>query len=150
MRTITTKDIQELRRRTEAGNGDIDEAIEHLRRKGIRKVEERVTRQAAEGLVGSYVHHNGRLGVLVEVNCETDFVARTDAFKELVKQIAEHVAGAAPLVVDTDEVPGELLAEKRRTFEEQTRASGKPEQLIQRIVDGKIEAFYRDSVLLHQ
>jgi elongation factor Ts len=159
--TFTAKDVQELRQRTGAGMmdckraleenaGDIEKAVEYLRKKGIAKAEKRAGRAATEGLVHSYLHHNGKLGVLVEVNCETDFVARSDDFKNLVKAIAEHVAAAAPLGVDKDAVPADIVERERRIFEEQVRSSGKPENLIGKIVDGKVEAYYKDVALLHQ
>ncbi|HEU4631634.1 MAG TPA: translation elongation factor Ts [Gemmatimonadaceae bacterium] len=159
--SFTAKDVQELRQRTGAGmmeckralqdtNGDIEKAIENLRKKGIAKAEKRVGRETSEGVIGSYVHHNGKIAVLVELNCETDFVARTDDFKELARLVAEHVAAAAPLGVDKDSVPAETVERERAIFVEQVRASGKPENLIEKIVDGKVEAYYKDVALLHQ
>ena len=159
--TFTAKDVQELRQRTGAGmmeckkaleenNGDVEKAIEHLRKKGIAKAEKRAGRAASEGQIVSYIHHNGKVGVLVEVNCETDFVARTDDFKQLAKHIAEHIAAAAPIGVNKEDVPAEIIERERRIAEEQTRASGKPENIIQKIVDGKIEAYYKDVTLVSQ
>jgi elongation factor Ts len=161
MATINAKDIQQLRQRTGAGmmdckkaleetDGTIDQAIEYLRKKGMAKADKRAGRSASEGLIGSYVHHNGRVAVLVEVNCETDFVARTDDFRELARYVAEHVAATAPLSVDKDGVPQEKVDSERRIAEEQARASGKPEAMLQKIVDGKIEAFFKDVTLLSQ
>ena len=158
---FTAKDVSELRARTGAGmmeckkaleetKGNIDLAIEYLRKKGIAKAEKRVGRATSEGMVGSYIHHNGKVGVLVELNCETDFVARTDDFKNLVRSVAEHIAAAAPLGVDKDAVPADKVEKERRIFEEQVRASGKPENMIDKIVTGKIEAYYKDVALLHQ
>jgi elongation factor Ts len=158
---FTAKDVQELRARTGAGmmeckkaleenKGNIEQAIEYLRKRGIAKAEKRAGKATSEGMVGSYIHHNGRLGVLVEVGCETDFVARTDDFKNLVRAIAEHVAAAAPLGIDKDAVPADKVEKERRIFEEQVRQSGKPENMIEKIVTGKIEAYYRDVALLHQ
>ena len=159
--SFTAKDVSELRARTGAGmmdckkalqetNGDMEKAVEYLRTKGIAKAEKRVGKETSEGVIGSYVHHNGKIAVLVELNCETDFVARTDAFKELARMIAEHVAAAAPLGVDKDSVPAEKVEKERAIFAEQVRASGKPENLIDKIVDGKVEAYYKDVALLHQ
>ena len=159
--TVNAKDVQELRARTGAGmmdckkaleetKGNIDQAIEYLRTKGISKAEKRVGKQTGEGQVGSYIHHNGKVGVMVEVNCETDFVARTDDFRNLVKSIAEHIAAAAPLSVDKDGVPQAKVDQERRIFEEQVRASGKPEQMIDKIVTGKVESYYKDVALMHQ
>ncbi|MFN2398657.1 MAG: translation elongation factor Ts [Gemmatimonadaceae bacterium] len=159
--TFTSKDVQDLRQRTGAGmmdckralektGGDIDKAIESLRASGIAKAEKRVDKEASEGLISSYIHHNGKVGVLVEVNCETDFVARTDDFRNLVKEIALHIASAAPLSVNREDVPAENVEKERRIYEEQVRASGKPDNLVGKIVDGKVESYYKEVVLLSQ
>lgn len=159
--SFTAKDVSTLRQKTGAGmmeckkaltenKGDMDKAVEYLRTKGIAKAGQRMGKQTSEGIVGSYIHHNGKVGVMVEVNCETDFVARTDDFKQLVKYIAEHIAAAAPLGVDKDTVPSDKVESERRIFEQQVKESGKPENLIQKIVDGKIEAYYKDVALVHQ
>jgi elongation factor Ts len=158
---FTAKDVAELRARTGAGmmdckkaleetGGDIDKAGEYLRKKGIARAEKRADRAAKEGYIGHYLHHNGRLAVLVELNCETDFVARTDDFKNLARSLAEHVAAAAPIAVDRDQVPADRVDQERRIFEEQVRQSGKPENMIEKIVTGKLEAFYKDVALMHQ
>ena len=158
---ITAKDVAALRERTGAGmmdckkaleetNGDIEKAVENLRAKGAAKADQRSGRQTKEGMIASYIHHNGKIAVLVELNCETDFVARTDDFQQLGKYVAEHIAAAAPLAVDKDAVPAEKVESERRIFHEQVRASGKPENMIEKIVEGKIQAFYKDVALMHQ
>jgi elongation factor Ts len=158
---FTAKDVQTLRQRTGAGmmeskraleenNGDMDKAVEYLRTRGIAKAEKRIGKQTSEGTISSYIHHNGKVGVLVEVNCETDFVARTDDFKQLVKYVAEHIAAAAPVAVDKDQVPQDKVDRERRIFVEQVKESGKPDHLIEKIVSGKVEAYYRDVALVHQ
>ena len=158
---ISAKDVADLRARTGAGmmdckkaleeaGGNMDKAIELLRARGSAKADKRADRKAGEGVIGSYIHHNGKVAVLVEVNCETDFVARTDDFKELGKFIAEHVAAAAPMAVDKDEVPADKIESERRIYEQQVRESGKPENMIAKIVDGKVEAYYKDVCLLYQ
>ena len=158
---FTAKDVQTLRQRTGAGmmeskkaleenHGDMEKAIEYLRTKGIAKAEKRIGKQTSEGVIGSYIHHNGKVGVMVEVNCETDFVARTDDFKQLVKYIAEHIAAAAPVAVDKDQVPQDKVEKERRIFLEQVKESGKPDHLIEKIVAGKIESYYKDVALVHQ
>jgi len=158
---ITAKDVAALRERTGAGmmdckkaleetGGDLDKSVELLRSKGAAKAEKRSGRQTKEGVIGSYIHHNGKIAVLVEINCETDFVARTDDFQQLGKQLAEHVAAAAPLAVDKDQVPQDKVESERRIFVEQVRAEGKPEHMIDKIVEGKIQAFYKDVALMHQ
>ena len=157
----TAKDVAALRERTGAGmmdckkaleetNGDIEKAVENLRAKGAAKADKRSGRQTKEGMIASYIHHNGKIAVLVELNCETDFVARTDDFQQLGKYVAEHIAAAAPLAVDKDAVPAEKVESERRIFHEQVRASGKPENMIEKIVEGKIQAFYKDVALMHQ
>ena len=157
----TAKDVAALRERTGAGmmdckkaldetNGDIDKAVELLRSKGAAKADKRAGRQTKEGMIANYIHHNGKIAVLVELNCETDFVARTDDFQQLGKWIAEHIAAAAPLAVDKDAVPADKVESERRIFHEQARASGKPENMIEKIVEGKVQAFYKDVALMHQ
>jgi len=115
-----------------------------------QEVRHRAHRRTAEGLITSYTHHNGKLGVLVEVNCETDFVARTDEFRTLARYLAEHIAATAPLAVDREQMPADVVERKRQAFEEQVRALGKPEPLAAKIVDGKMEAYFRTVVLMDQ
>ena len=158
---ITAKDVAALRERTGAGmmdckkaieetSGDLDKAVELLRSKGAAKAEKRSGRQTKEGVIGTYVHHNGKIAVLVEINCETDFVARTDDFQQLGKSLAEHIAAAAPLAVDKDQVPQDKVESERRIFVQQVKDEGKPEHMIDKIVEGKIQAFYKDVALMHQ
>ena len=158
---FTAKDVMALRQRTGAGmmeakkaleeaNGDADKAAEQLRVKGIAKADKRAGKQTSEGAITSYIHHNGKVGVLVEVNCETDFVARTDDFKNLCKEIALHIASAAPVSVDKDGVPQERVDSERRIAEEQAKASGKPDNIVQRMVEGKVESYYKDNCLVYQ
>jgi len=159
--TFTAKDVAELRRRTGAGmmdckkaleetGGDMDKAVDWLRQKGMASAEKRSGRGATEGLVGSYVHFNGKVGVLVEVNCETDFVARTEDFQELVKDIALHIASANPLALTPEEVPDDLVQRERAIFEKQVKDSGKPPQVQAKIVEGKLKKFFSERVLLEQ
>lgn len=158
---FTAKDVMALRQSTGAGmmeakkaleetNGDADKARELLRVKGIAKADKRAGKQTSEGVITSYIHHNGKVGVMVEINCETDFVARTDDFKTLAREIALHIASAAPISVDKDGVPQENVDSERRIAEEQAKASGKPENIIQRMVEGKVEAYYKDRCLVYQ
>jgi elongation factor Ts len=162
-KAITAKEVAELRERTGAGmmdckaalvesKGDMDAAVELLRKKGSAKAEKRSGRTASEGVIGHYIHHNQKLGVLVELACETDFVARTDDFKQLAKSLAEHVAGhhPAPIAVDQTGIPVETIEKERRIYVEQVRESGKPENLIDKIVEGKVKAFLKDVCLLDQ
>jgi len=158
---VSPKDVKELRDRTGAGmmdckkaleesGGNIDKAIEYLRKTGVAKAEKRAGRTASEGVIGHYLHHNGKIAVLVELNCETDFVARNDEFQQTAKYIAEHIAAAAPIAVDKDAIPADKVEQERRIFTEQVKQSGKPANMIEKIVDGKIEAYYKDVALLHQ
>jgi elongation factor Ts len=158
---FTAKQVQELRQKTGAGmmdakraleetGGHMDKAAELLRAKGMAKADKRADRTASEGRVGSYIHHNGKVGVLVEVNSETDFVSGTDEFKELVREIALHIASAAPLAVDRDGIPAADVERERRIAEQQFAESGKPESLREKIVEGKVEAFYKQNCLLSQ
>jgi elongation factor Ts len=158
---FTAKDVMTLRQRTGAGmmeakkaleenKGDMDKAAEFLRVKGIAKADKRSGKQTSEGIITSYIHHNGKVGVLVEVNCETDFVARTDDFKNLAKEIALHIASAAPVAVDKDGVPVERVDQERRIAEEQAKASGKPANIVERMVQGKVESYYKDNCLIYQ
>lgn len=158
---ITTKDIQELRAKTGAGvvdcktaltetNGNMEKAIEYLREKGKAAASRKADRIAAEGLVDSYIHFGGRIGVLVEVNCETDFVARGDEYKELVHNIAIHIAASNPLYVTSDEVPASALEKEKEIFKAQAMNEGKPAQVAEKIVEGRIKKFYKEVCLLDQ
>jgi len=158
---VSSKDVKELRDRTGAGmmdckkaleetGGDIDKAVEYLRKTGAAKAEKRAGRSTSEGVIGHYLHHNGKIAVLVELNCETDFVARNEEFVQVARYLAEHIAAAAPIAVDKDSIPAEKVEQERRIFVEQVKQSGKPANMIEKIVDGKIEAYYKDVALLHQ
>jgi elongation factor Ts len=162
MTDVTASMVKRLRDATGAGmmackqalqdaDGDIDRATEILREKGLASAAGRAARSANQGLIDSYIHFNNTVGVLVEVNSETDFVANTDEFKALVKDVALHIASpASPSWVTRDEVPGSLLDSERHIFEVQAKESGKPDDVIEKIVKGKLEAFFKDHVLLDQ
>ncbi len=161
MTAISAKDVAELRKRTGAGmmeckkaltenGGDFDKATEWLRARGIAKSEKRADRSASEGLVEAYVHHNGKVAVLVELNCETDFVARTEDFRTLAREVAMHVAFANPLAVSVEQLPAEVVERERRIYTEQVAQEGKPEAVRPKIVEGKLKKFYAESVLLEQ
>jgi elongation factor Ts len=158
---ISPKDVAELRARTSAGmmdckkaleeaGGDMDKAGEILRKKGIAKAEKRAGRTASQGLVVSYIHHNAQVGVLVELNCETDFVARNEAFGQLARDIALHIASADPIGINAEDVPADLLDRERRIAEEQVAKEGKPENIRGKIVDGKLKKFVAERTLLEQ
>jgi elongation factor Ts len=159
--TISPKDVSELRARTGAGmmdckraleesGGDMEKAAEILRKKGISKAEKRVGKSASQGVIVSYIHHNGQVGALVELNCETDFVARTDDFQQLAREIALHVASADPIGVNPADVPEDLLARERRIAEEQVAQEGKPENIRAKIVEGKLKKFVAERTLTEQ
>jgi len=161
MASISAKDVAELRRRTGAGmmdckkalaetGGDFEKAAEWLRAHGAARADKRAERSAKQGLVETYVHHSGKLGVLLEINCETDFVARTDDFKQLAKDVAMHIAAAAPLAVSVDQLPAEVVERERRIYTEQVAQEGKPEAIREKIVEGKLKKFYGEVVLLEQ
>ena len=159
--TIAAKDVSELRALTGAGmmdckkalqdtNGDLQKAVDLLRQKGIARAEKRADRSAKEGAIGSYIHFNGKVAVLVEVNCETDFVARTEDFLALAKDLALHIASAKPLAVSVEEMPADVVEREKAIFEAQVAESGKPEQVRAKIVEGKLKKFYQEHVLLEQ
>jgi elongation factor Ts len=159
--TISPKDVSELRVRTGAGmmdckraleesSGDMEKASEILRKKGIAKAEKRTGKTASQGLVVSYIHHNGQVGVLLELNCETDFVARTDEFGQLAREIALHIASADPIGVNLEDIPADLIDRERRIAEEQVAKDGKPENIRAKIVDGKLKKFVAERTLTEQ
>ena len=159
--SVTPQMVKELRERTGAGmmdcknallesNGDIEQAIDGLRKKGLASAAKKAGRVTAEGVVGSYIHAGGKIGVLVEVNCETDFVARTDEFQELVRDIAMHIAAADPRFVRREEVTQDVLDRERAVQREKTLAEGKPEKVVDKIVEGRMEKFFAEQVLLEQ
>ncbi len=153
--------VKELRERTNAGfadcraalveaNGDIEKAISVLRKKGQAAAAKKATREASEGLVGSYIHAGGKIGVLVEINCESDFVARTDAFIQLSHDIAMHIAALDPRYVRREEVTPEMLAKEKEIYKAQALATGKPEAVVEKITSGKMEKFYEENCLYEQ
>jgi elongation factor Ts len=161
MTVLSISYIQELRRRTGAGilqcktalervGGDLELAVADLRAQGSFAADGRTERPTSEGTIASYVHHNGKLGVLIEVNCETDFVARTHEFATLVRCLAEQVAGAAPIAVTRDALPIDVVEQRRRAFEDEVRFARKPAHLALRLVDGKMDAWFRSVVLMDQ
>jgi elongation factor Ts len=158
---ITASLVKELREKTGVGmmqcknalkesNGDLSAAEKLLRTQGIAVAAKKSSRATGEGQIGTYVHTGGKIGVLVEINCETDFAARSDDFQELVRSLAMHVAASAPRFLSREDVTEELLAEEREIAREQAIKSGKPEKILDRIVEGKIEKFYSENVLMEQ
>ena len=158
---ITAAMVKELRERTQAGmmdckkalietKGDMEKAIEYLREKGLAANAKKAGRVAAEGMVDSYIHMGGKIGVLLEVNCETDFVAKTDAFKDLCHDLALQIAASNPLFVSKEDVPQENLNKEREILRAQAINEGKPEKIVDRMVEGRIEKYYKEVCLLEQ
>ncbi len=142
--------MMECKQALAESGGNLDEAVAILRKKGLATAARKASRTTSEGVVGSYIHPGGRIGVLVEVNCETDFVARTGEFQGLVKDLCMHVAAAAPRFVRREEVTPDTLGEEREIYMEQARRTGKPEKVLEKIVEGKMEKFYAETCLLEQ
>jgi elongation factor Ts len=158
---ISAQQVKELREKTGAGmmdckkalteaKGDMEQAVVVLRKKGLATAQKKAARIAAEGMIGHYIHAGGKLGVIVEVNCETDFAARNSEFQTLVKDIAMHIAAQNPLYVRREEVPADELQKEKDIYKEQARASGKPEHIIDKIADGKLESYYQMVCLYDQ
>ena len=161
MSTISAKIVKQLREKTGVGimdckkalsecEGDINKAIEFLRKKGLAIAAKRAGRAMTEGVIQPYVHLGGKLGVLVEVNCETDFVAKNDDFKEFAKNIAMQIAATNPLGIDTSDISEDIINKEKEIYRAQTQAAGKPEKVIEKIVEGKLKKFFSESCLLNQ
>jgi elongation factor Ts len=161
MAEISAGLVKDLREKTGAGmmdckkalvetSGDFDKAVEYLRKKGIASASKKAGRATKEGAVSAYIHGEGKVGVLVEINCETDFVARTEQFRQFVKDVSMHIAAANPQWVRSDEVPAEIIAKEKEIFIAQMQASGKPEKVLAQIAEGKIKKFYEDNCLMNQ
>lgn len=149
LKELTGVGLSDAKTALVGADGDFDKALEAMRKKGLTKAEKKGDREAREGLVDAYVH-GGRIGVLVEVNCETDFVARTDDFKTLVHDIALHVSATAPHYVSTEDVPEEISAAKKAEFAERAREEGKPDDMVEKIVEGQVKKYFAEQTLLEQ
>jgi len=158
---VSSSMVKDLREKTGAGmmdckkalsetGGNFEKAVDYLRQKGLATAAKRAGRIAAEGRVGSYVHAGGKIGVIVEVNCETDFVAKTDDFQSFAKDVAMHIAASNPLYIQRENVPPEVLEREREIYRAQAREAGKPEKIMEKIVEGKLEKFYSEVCLLEQ
>ncbi len=161
MAEISLELIKQLRQRTAAGfmdckraleeaGGDIEKAVDFLRKKGLVIAAKRAAKETLEGVVTSYIHSNKKIGVLVELNCETDFVARTSEFQEFAHNLAMQIAATNPLAISRDQIPLEILEREKRIYEEQLKELGKPDHVIPKIIEGKLEKFYKENVLLEQ
>jgi elongation factor Ts len=159
--SVSAKQVQELRSKTGAGimdckaalaetSGDVEKAVEFLRKKGMAAASKKAGRVASEGAVHSYIHAGGKIGVLIEVNCETDFVARGDDFLRFVKDVAMHIAAASPSYVSRDEVPADVVEKEREILAAQVKESGKPDNVVEKIVEGRLGKFFKEACLLEQ
>ena len=159
--SIDAKLVKTLREKTGAGmmdcknalvdsNGDLDKAVDYLRKSGVAKAEKKGTRDTREGLVYSYIHAGGRLGVLLELNCETDFVAKTDGFTELAHNLAMQIAATNPLSLDREAIGDEIIAREKEIFTDQAKSEGKPDNIIEKMVEGRLSKFFQESCLLEQ
>jgi elongation factor Ts len=161
MTAISAAMVKELRAKTGAGmmdckealsacDGDMDKAVDHLRKKGLATAAKRAGRTLSEGLVQSYIHTGGKLGVMVEIDCETDFVARSEDFQEFAKNIAMHIAATNPVGIRAEDVPPEVVAREKEIYRAQALEMGKPEKMLDKIADGKLNKFFKDNCLLDQ
>ena len=159
--SIDAKLVKTLREKTGAGmmdcknalvdsNGDLDKAVDYLRKSGVAKAEKKGTRDTREGLVYSYIHAGGRLGVLLELNCETDFVAKTDGFTELAHNLAMQIAATNPLSLNRESIDDEIIAREKEIFTDQAKSEGKPDNIIEKMVEGRLSKFFQESCLLEQ
>jgi len=158
---VDAKLVKDLRERTGAGmmdckkalvesKGDLDSAVEFLRKAGVTKAEKKSVRDANEGLIISYIHHGSKLGVLLDIGCETDFVARTEGFEELANNIAMQIAATNPIAISKDDLSSDLIDKERDIYTEQAKSTGKPDNVVKKIVDGKIEKFIEENCLINQ
>jgi|TARA_B110000008_G_C16751859_1_gene476999 elongation factor Ts len=159
--SIDAKTVKTLRERTGAGmmdckkalvetDGDLEKAVDHLRKTGVAKAEKKGQRSTKEGLVFSYIHHGGKLGVLLEINCETDFVAKTEGFNNLAHNLAMQIAATSPTSISRDDMDSSLLKREKDIFIDQAKESGKPDNIIEKMVEGRVEKFYAESCLIEQ
>ena len=159
--TIDANTVKQLRDKTGAGmmdcknalkesNGDLDGAVDYLRKSGAAKAEKKGSRETKEGLVYSYIHAGGRLGVMIEVNCETDFVAKTDGFVELCHNLAMQIAATNPISLDKNSVPDDIIAKEKEIYTEQAKSSGKPDNIIEKMVEGRLSKFFQENCLMEQ
>jgi elongation factor Ts len=159
--SIDAKTVKSLRERTGAGmmdckkalvetDGDLEKAVDHLRKTGVAKAEKKGQRSTKEGLVFSYIHHGGKLGVLIEINCETDFVAKTEGFNNLAHNLAMQIAATSPNSISRDDMDSSLLKREKDIFIDQAKESGKPDNIVEKMVEGRVEKFYAESCLIEQ
>lgn len=150
LRDKTNAGMMDCKEALEASGGDFDKAVEYLRKKGLSAATKRSSKAAKDGMIASYIHMQGRIGVLVEVNCETDFVARTEAFQTMAKDIAMHIAASNPTYLNAESVPADVLEREKEIYRSQAKAEGKPEKIFDRILEGKLKKYYEEVCLMDQ
>lgn len=150
LRDRTGIGVMECKKALTEADGDIEKAITFLRKKGFARAKDKMSREVKDGLVGSYIHINGKIGVLVEVNCESDFVARNEEFKELIKNISLHIAATDPTYVSSEEIPAGIMDEEKEIIRDQFKDSNKPPEIVDKIVDGKLKKFFEEVCLIDQ
>ena len=150
LRDMTGAGMMDCKKALTKTSGDIDAAIDFLRKSGVAKAEKKGSRETKEGLVYSYIHAGGRLGVMIEVNCETDFVAKTDGFVELAHNLAMQIAATNPIALDMDSVPEDVISKEKEIYTEQAKSSGKPDNIIEKMVEGRMLKFFQENCLIEQ
>lgn len=150
LRDKTGSGIMDCKQALKENDGDVEKALDFLRKKGLATAQKRSARDANEGVIQSYIHMGGKIGVLVEINCETDFVAKNDDFQEFSRNVAMHIAAAAPMGLAPEDISDDVIAREREIYKERALEQGKPENIVDKIVDGQIEKFYKDSCLMSQ
>lgn len=150
LREISGAGMMDCKKALQEANGDIKKAMEVLRKNGIAKAQKKTGRSASDGLVVPYIHPGSKLGVLLEVNCETDFVARTEAFQEFCKDVAMHIAATSPVSVRREDLDEDIVETEKRIFREQSKKSGKPDEIIEKMIDGRMNKFFQENILIEQ
>jgi len=150
LREVSGAGMMDCKKALQEANGDIKKAMEVLRKNGIAKAQKKSGRSASDGVIIPYIHPGSKLGVLLEVNCETDFVARTEAFQEFCKDVAMHIAATSPICVNREDLDEQLIETEKRIFREQSKKSGKPDEIIEKMIDGRMNKFFQENILIEQ
>ena len=150
LREVSGAGMMDCKKALQEANGDIEKAMEVLRKNGIAKAQKKSGRSASDGVIIPYIHPGSKLGVLLEVNCETDFVARTESFQEFCKDVAMHIAATSPICVNREDLDEKLIETEKRIFREQSKKSGKPDEIIEKMIDGRMNKFFQENILIEQ
>ena len=150
LREVSGAGMMDCKKALQEANGNIEKAMEVLRKNGIAKAQKKSGRSASDGVIIPYIHPGSKLGVLLEVNCETDFVARTEAFQEFCKNVAMHIAATSPICVNREDLDNKLIETEKRIFREQSKKSGKPDEIIEKMIDGRMNKFFQENILIEQ